>query len=87
MANWGDLLREAANGEIINECTLSDSELNREFDDGTGCIEGASFFAWGDLNVFFPVARDNGAEYISKAPRHPSDGLGKFRHIGDEDLS
>ena len=44
-------------------CTLSEEELNKEFDDGYGGHSGAAFTAWSKNWVYFPIVYD-GAEWI-----------------------
>ena len=56
-------------GPII-ACTLDDAGLDRIFDSGFGSAEGASFTAWTDARVYFPVCYD-GSEWVGSAPRHP----------------
>ena len=75
MANWKDMIQEEVNQTDKNEiikCTLSDDELNSEFDDGYGISCGEPFTAWSETRVFFPVVYD-GAEWVSSAPRNPCD--------------
>lgn len=50
--------------------TLSNEQLDAEFDDGYGGIEGMSFTAWSDNYVYFPVCYD-GSEWIDYVPRNP----------------
>ncbi len=52
--------------------TLSEQELDREFDDGYGGTNGSPFTAWGEAFVYFPVCYD-GAEWVGYAPRNPCD--------------
>ena len=59
-------------GETIIACTISDEELDREFDTGYGGSEGAQFTAWSENWVFFPICYD-GAEWVGRAPRNPCD--------------
>lgn len=74
MANWRQKLKQAFadNGEDFNKMitTLSESDLDVEFDDGYGTEEGKPFTAWGDNNVYFPLCYD-GAEFVGSAPRNP----------------
>ena len=76
MANWKSLIQEKceSNGETIDQivCTLSESEMLREFNDGYGGSEGMPFTAWSENYVYFPVVYD-GAEWCGSAPRHPCD--------------
>lgn len=59
--------------------TLTEEELNKEFDDGSGLPEGEPFTAWGEKYVYFPVVHD-GIEWIGSAPRNPCDE--KCSHFG-----
>jgi hypothetical protein len=66
-------------GDTIIACTLSDEELDAEFDDGFGCPEGMPFTAWSERYVYFPVCYD-GAERVGRAPRNPCDEAND--HVG-----
>ena len=72
MATWYELIKETADerGEQIIECTLNDDELHCEFYAGFGGEEGASFTAWSENWVYFPLCYD-GAEWCGSAPRNP----------------
>lgn len=61
--------------------TLTEEELNKEFNDGYGCSEGEPFTSWGEKYVYFPVVYD-GAEWVGSAPRNPCDE--KCFHVGGE---
>lgn len=50
--------------------TLSEEELNIEFDNGYGGTNGEPFTAWGEEYVYFPICYD-GAEWVGYAPRNP----------------
>ena len=54
-------------------CTLTDAELDTEFDDGYGGVEGKSFTVWTETHVYFPICYD-GAESCGGVARHP-DGV------------
>ena len=68
--------------EDVVACTLTDEELDAEFDDGLGLIEGKSFTLWTKKRVYFPWAYD-GSEYCGSAPRDPCDEA--TRHVGGWD--
>lgn len=73
---WRKLITEAAEsvgdtGALV-ACTLTEAELDVEFDDGFGMPEGKPFTAWTETRVYFPVCYD-GAETVSSAPRNPCD--------------
>jgi len=65
----------------IIHCTLTESEMAIEFDNGFGCSEGKPFTAWSKYWVYFPVVYD-GAEWISRVPRNPCDK--SMGHVGGE---
>lgn len=51
-------------------CTLTNEELDIEFDNGYGGIEGAPFTAWTDDYVYFPLVYD-GSESCGSVARNP----------------
>ncbi len=59
--------------------TLSPDELDAEFDDGYGSVNGKPFTAWSKRFVYFPACYD-GAEWVSWVSRNP-DGR-PTEHIG-----
>lgn len=71
---WKEGLQHAfkENGEDFSKMvsTLSEDELNIEFDDGYGLKEGIPFTAWGKKFVYFPICYD-GSEWVGSAPRNP----------------
>lgn len=70
--NWKELIEEAAKGDKIIACTLTEDELLLEFNDGYGNYEGKPFTAWSEKYVYFPVGYD-GAAWAGRAPRNPCD--------------
>ncbi|MEE9132526.1 MAG: hypothetical protein V3U13_03110 [Gemmatimonadota bacterium] len=56
-------------GPIIH-CTMSEAELDTEFDNGFGGSEGRPFTAWSERRVYFPIVYD-GSEWSGSAPRDP----------------
>lgn len=81
---WRRLLTEEMNsrGETFDDLesiTLSDEDLDREFDNGIGEVEGVPFTAWTARHVYFP-AECVGAEWVASVPRHPNGE--KTRHVG-----
>jgi len=75
MANWKLLLEQALTTRCetfddIVECTLSESELLKEFDDGYGVEEGEPFTVWTSDTVYFPVCYD-GSEWVGSVSRNP----------------
>lgn len=59
MANWKEMLQEVfrETGDDFEEMktTLTEEEMTKEFNDGYGGTEGASFTAWGEKYVYFPL--------------------------------
>jgi len=45
-------------------CTLTDDQLDKEFDSGYGGEEGEPFTVWTKQRVYFPICYD-GAEWCS----------------------
>jgi hypothetical protein len=75
LATWRELLTEEMDrhGETfacIQSITLTDSQLDRWFDDGFGGAEGEPFTAWTARRVYFPTEYD-GAEDVGSVSRHP----------------
>lgn len=58
---------------ILNNfvCTLSEAELDVEFNNGFGQTKGAPFTAWTDDYVYFPIEYD-GSEWCGSVPRNPN---------------
>lgn len=83
MATWREMLEEETTRrkEDFESLVFSigDGELDREFDDGYGEVEGAPFTAWGPKFVYFPVCYD-GSESVGSVPRNPCDE--KIEHSG-----
>lgn len=59
--SWGDVV----------DCTLTDEQLDVEFNDGYGGTEGEPFTLWTKRRVYFPVVYD-GAEWVGSVPRNPN---------------
>ena len=72
MITWYTEIKDKAmeHGEEIIECTLSEEELHRKFDDGYGEEKGSAFTAWSENWVYFPICYD-GSEWVGCAPRNP----------------
>jgi hypothetical protein len=85
MENWKQMLKDEfeENGDNFEEMktTLTEEELNKDFDTGYGGSEGEPFTAWGEKYVYFPIVYD-GAEWVGSAPRNPCDE--KTSHLGGE---
>lgn len=58
--------------EDMEHCTISDEELDRQFEAKAWAIKGAPFTAWTRDFVYFPVCYD-GEEWCGSAPRNPCD--------------
>lgn len=67
-----DALRRT--GDLLVACSLTDEELDTEFDDGFGAAEGKSFWCWGTKFVYFSVVYD-GAESVGYVPREPTTAI------------
>lgn len=75
MTTWRKLIQEHIgwSGEPIRACTLTDAELDVEFDaESFGRVCGKAFTAWTDSWVIFPSVYD-GWEGVASAPRNPCD--------------
>lgn len=59
--------------------TLTDAEMDVEFDCGFGEEEGKPFTLWTHSRVYFPACYD-GKEWVASVPRHPN-GVSQG-HIG-----
>ncbi len=86
MVTWRELIAKEMNrvGETwsdVTSMTLSQSELDSNFDDGVGSDPpiGIPFALWTHSRVYFPVKVDWG-EYVGSASRHP-DGK-PIKHVG-----
>jgi hypothetical protein len=62
-------------------CTLSDGELDVEFNADFGTVEGQAFMLWTKSRVYFPVVYD-GSEWVSSVPRNPCEE--KKQHVGGQ---
>ena len=86
METWRKGLEEAltVNGEAwgdIEASTLTEEQLDEEFDDGFGGSEGCPFTVWTRKWVYFPCVYD-GAEWVESVSRHP-DGV-PTEHVGGQ---
>jgi hypothetical protein len=80
--DWrGEPKRHAADDLAEFSSTLSDAELDQEFDDGYGAAQGKPFTAWSKTRVYFPVVYD-GAESVGSVPRDPCDEA--VEHFGGQ---
>lgn len=81
ITTWRKRIEDTADGDKIVYCTLSNTELDVEFDGGYGGSEGKPFTAWSEKYVYFPVVYD-GSEWAGRAPRFPCDEA--TNHVGGE---
>ena len=86
MTTWKKEIDELLklNGETwddVESHTMTDDELNHEFDDGYGGSKGCCFTLWTKTSVYFPVVYD-GSEWVGCVSRNP-DGIPTC-HIGGE---
>jgi len=75
MTSWKELIGEVLKyrketWEDVVFCTLTEAELNVQFDDGYGGTEGKPFALWTEKCVYFPVCYD-GSEWVSSISRNP----------------
>jgi len=75
MATWRELITEemeccGESWENLYLCTLGNTELDVEFDNGYGESNGEPFLLWTKKRVYFPVTYD-GSEWVSSVPRAP----------------
>jgi len=74
--NWRKEITDTMNSnndswENVDECTLSEEELDREFDPDYGGTEGEPFTVWTKDYIYFPVCYD-GSEWATSISRHPN---------------
>jgi hypothetical protein len=70
MTTWRKEIKAAADDDEIIACTLTEEEMDIEFDGSFGTSKGKPFTAWSETRVYFPVVYD-GAEWVGSAPRNP----------------
>lgn len=86
MTTWRALISEhmKIHGESFDNflsTTLTEDELDVEFDDDFGSSEGKPFTLWTYKRVYFPVVYD-GSEWVSSVARYPDDI--PTNHVGGE---
>ena len=81
MSTWRELIGYILDGDVLIANTLTDEEMDIDFDDGYGGHQGKPFTAWSEAMVYFPVVYD-GAEWVGRAPRNPCDIA--TCHVGGE---
>jgi hypothetical protein len=75
MNNWKEMLLDVMweQGETLADIeanTMTDEEMNKEFDSGYGGTKGVSFTVWTKNTVYFPICYD-GAEWVGSVSRNP----------------
>jgi len=75
ITSWRKCLSEALqnSGETwgdVEANTMTDAEMDKEFNDGYGGVSGCSFTVWTKKNVYFPLSYD-GSEWVGSVSRHP----------------
>ena len=70
MTTWRREIEKIADGDQLIASTLTNAEMDVEFDCQYGSKQGKPFTAWGKKYVYFPVA-NAGAEWVGKVPRNP----------------
>ena len=72
--NWRTMIANAMKGNgdggPIVFCSLTEDELDKEFDSSYGVVEGQPFVAFTPTRVYFPLQYD-GMERVGSAPRNP----------------
>ncbi|MGJ0625728.1 hypothetical protein [Xenorhabdus bovienii] len=84
MATWRELLEHEMkthneNLSFIESNTLTEEQMDIEFDNGYGTEKGIPFSAWTQQRIYFPCCYD-GSEWVGSVSRHP-DG-NPTEHIG-----
>jgi len=79
MTTWRKLIKSVADGDEIIFNTLSEEDLDTEFDNGFGGVEGLPSTAWSERYVYFPICYD-GAEWVGRAPRNTCEEV--THHVG-----
>lgn len=81
---WKEQIKEEMKfyGESLSDIvssTISEDEMNREFNNSYGIVKGISFTVWTANRVYFPADYD-GSEWCASVSRNP-DGK-PTAHIG-----
>ena len=74
--NWremiiGEFIENNDSFANIESSTMTDQEMNEEFDNGYGGTEGKPFTLWTKEFVYFPICYD-GAEWVGSVSRNPN---------------
>ncbi|MCP9270475.1 hypothetical protein M5U04_20995 [Xenorhabdus sp. XENO-1] len=84
MATWRELLEQEMKDHcddisLIEFSTLTDEQMDIEFDNGYGAEQGIPFTVWTRERVYFPCCYD-GSEWVGSVSRHPDEN--PTEHIG-----
>ena len=82
MATWRELIKVEMkrNKDTWTKLVhVTDSDLDREFYDGYGAVDGEPFTLWTEKYVYFPVCYD-GAEWVGSVRRDPC--AKRTAHVG-----
>jgi hypothetical protein len=84
MNSWRTLIKDEMDlfkdsFDKVVSSTLSEEEMDVEFDESYGCEEGEPFTVWTETRVYFPVCYD-GSEWCKSVSRNPN-GIAT-EHVG-----
>jgi hypothetical protein len=84
--NWRESITQQMgdHGETwadVESCTLTDEQLDADFNDSFGSAEGEAFTLWTKSRVYFPAVYD-GSEWVTSVSRNP-DGI-PTAHVGGQ---
>jgi hypothetical protein len=84
-STWKKMIQEEMRShkeslEDIVSNTMTEEEMNAEFNSGYGGEEGIPFTVWTKKRVYFPICYD-GAEWVGSASRKP-DGIAMHHQGG-----
>jgi len=71
VVTWRKKFEAVLDGDTLIHNTLTEEDMDVQFDDGYGGPEGKPFTAWSETHVYFPQCYD-GAEWIERVPRNPN---------------
>ena len=75
-STWRELITSALEEKDetwkdVEYCTLTEEQLDKEFDSGYGCSLGTPFTMWTKNRVYFPAVYDEN-EWVASVPRNPN---------------
>jgi hypothetical protein len=79
MTTWRKEFERVLKGDKLIHNTLTEEEMDVEFDAEWGDTEGEPFTAWSEDYVYIPAQYD-GSEWVTRVPRNPCKD--KTNHIG-----